>query len=284
MITVAAYAKINLTLEVLRKRADDYHEIVTVFQEIDLEDTLTFEEHPELVLECDHHELQSDENLAFKAARLLQEENDCRKGAFISIEKGIPLSSGLGGGASDAAATLRALNELWKLGLSTERLVRLASRLGSDVAFFLYGGTALGEGRGERVTPLPPFPTSWIVLFCPPVNIPSGKTKRLYDSLDASHFGEGRSTEEIVEALDRGGEISSSSLVNTFEKVAFTAYEGLEGHWQRFRELGADSVHLAGSGPTMFTLAQDKSHGEAFHRNLLKEGFEAYLAQSLATR
>ena len=284
MITVPACAKINLTLEVLGKRADGYHEIATVFQEIDLKDTLTFEEHPKLILECDDPDLQSDQNLAFKAARLLQEEAASRKGAFISIKKGIPVASGLGGGASDAAATLRALNHLWGLGLPPEQLLKLASSLGSDIAFFLYGGTALGEGRGERVTPLPSYPVSWIVLFRPPVDIPSGKTKHLYDSLNASHFGEGRSTKEMVEMLNRGSEISLSCLVNTFEKVAFTVYDGLEAYWQRFRELGADNIHLAGSGPTLFALAHDKRQGEEIYRNLVKEGFEAYLIQSLATR
>ena len=237
-----------------------------------------------MTLECDDPELQSDENLALKAARLLQKETDCRKGALISIKKRIPIASGLGGGASDAAATLRACNELWKLGLSTERLLPLASGLGSDIAFFLYGGTALGEGRGERVTPLPTFPTSWIVLFRPPVDIPSDKTKRLYDSLNASHFSQGGSTKEMVDMLHSGVEISPSHLVNTFERVAFDAYEGLESYWQRFRELGADNVLLAGSGPTMFTLAHDEKQGQEIYRNLTKEGFEAYLAQSLATR
>jgi len=284
MITVDACAKINLTLEVLRKRADGYHEIATVFQEIGLNDTLTFEDRPELTLECDHPTLESDQNLAFKAANLLQQETDCRKGALISIEKKIPVASGLGGGASDAAATLLALNDLWKLGLSTEQLLPLASGLGSDVAFFLHGGTALGEGRGERITTLPPFPTSWIVLFYPPVDIPSVKTKRLYDSLDASYFGEGHATKEVVDMLHRGIEISPSHLVNTFEEVAFTAYQGLEDHWQRFRELGADNVHLAGSGPTLFTLVRDVKQGEGIYHNLMKEGFEAYLVQSMAAR
>lgn len=284
MITISAYAKINLTLEVLGKRTDGYHEVVTVLQEIDLKDTLTFAEHPKLTLECDHPALQSGQNLALKAARLLQEEAASRKGALISIEKGIPVASGLGGGASDAAATLRALNDLWGLGLPTEQLLSLASGLGSDISFFLHGGTALGEGRGERVTPLPPFPTSWMVLFRAPVDIPSGKTKRLYDSLNASHFDEGRSTKEMADMLNRGGEISPSCLVNTFEKVAFTTYDGLENYWQRFRELGADNIHLAGSGPTIFTLSQDKNHGEGIYRNLVKEGFEAYFVQSLATR
>jgi 4-diphosphocytidyl-2-C-methyl-D-erythritol kinase len=282
MLTVHASAKINLTLEVLGKRADGYHEIATVFQEIDLTDTLYFEEHQKLVLECDLPALQSDDNMVLKAARLLQNETGSQRGALISIRKGIPVASGLGGGSSDAAATLLALNELWGLGLSLEQLLPMAAGLGSDTAFFLYGGTALGEGRGERITPLPPYPTSKMVLFRPPVVMPPEKTKRLYNSLDIDHFGEGHSAKELVDMLNRGGKTSPSFFVNTFEKVAFTTYDGLEDYWQRFHELGADNIHLAGSGPTLFTMVRDNVQEEAIHRNLTKEGFEAYLVQTVA--
>lgn len=277
-----APAKINLTLEVLGKRADGYHDIATIFQQVDLKDMLYFEEHQRLILECDYPALQSDDNIVLKAARLLQKETGSRRGALISVRKGVPVASGLGGGSSDAAATLRALNQLWGLDLSTEQLLPLAAGLGSDTAFFLHGGTALGGGRGEHITPLPPHPTSWVVLFRPPVDVPPNKTTRLYSSLDNSHFTQGRSTEEMADMLNRGEGISPSCFVNTFEKVAFTTYDGLEGYWQRFGELGADNIHLAGSGPTLFTIVRDNSQGEAIHQNLVKEGSEAYLVQTVA--
>ena len=135
MITLFAHAKINLTLEVLGRRDDGYHEVITVLQAIDLKDTLTFERRPGIDIECDHPDLKSARNLAVKAARLLRETTGCTKGALISIEKGIPVAAGLGGGASDAAAALRALNELWQLGLSHVQLLQLAAEIGSDVAF-----------------------------------------------------------------------------------------------------------------------------------------------------
>ena len=284
MLTVSAYAKINLTLEVLGRRADGYHEVATVFQEIDLKDTLSFEEHRGISLDYDHPDLESPQNLALEAARLLQEAAGSWKGVAISIKKGIPIAAGLGGGASDAAATLRALNELWGLGLSLDQLLRLASRLGSDTAFFLYGGTALGEGRGERVSPLPPFPPSWVVLFRPPVNVPPSKTERLYASLDPSYFSEGQFTRRVVALLNQGGEPPPSSFFNTFERVSFTAYAGLEVYWQRFYALGADNVHLAGSGPTLFTMVRDKARGEGIYRSLRRGGLEAYLVQTMARR
>ncbi len=282
MLTLSAYAKINLTLEVLGRRADGYHEVSTVLQEIDLKDTLSFKEHRGISLDCDPPDLA--QNLALDAARLLQEVASSQKGAAISIKRGIPVAAGLGGGASDAAATLRALNELWGLGLSLDQLLRLASRLSSDAAFFFYGGTALGEGRGERVTPLPPFPPSWVVLFRPPVAVPPRKTESLYASLDPSHFSEGQFTRRMVALLHQGGEPPPSSFCNTFEKVAFTAYAGMEGHWQRFYALGADNVHLVGAGPTLFTMVRDKAQGEGICRSLRREGLEAYLVQTMARR
>jgi 4-diphosphocytidyl-2-C-methyl-D-erythritol kinase len=313
MLTVPAYAKINLTLEVLGRHTDGYHEVATVLQQIDLKDTLSFQQQHDLSLDCDHPDLQflsfpqefnetfvpveptedkrttiekhqKSPNLVLEAAKLLQEVTGTRQGAAISIKKGIPIAAGLGGGASDAAATLQALNELWGLGLSLGQLMQLASRLGSDAAFFLYGGTALGEGRGERVSPLPPFPSSWVVLLRPPVDIPSKKTERLYSFLDPSCFSKGKFTREVVALLRQGRELPPSSFYNTFERIAFTAYTGLEEHWQRFNQLGAGNVHLAGSGPTIFTMVRDRAQGEELYRSFRSEGLEAYLVQTMVGR
>ena len=275
MLTVSAYAKINLTLEVMGIYSDGYHEVATVLQEIDLKDTLFFEEHQDI-------RLKSSENLVLKAARLLQDAGKCNKGALISIEKGIPVAAGLGGSSSDAAATLRGLNELWGLDLSLSELIGVASRVSADTAFFLYGGTALGEGRGERITPLPPFVHSWVVLFRPPVSVPPNKTGSLYASLNPSHFTDGQFSKKMVGLLRQEGDVCHTSLFNVFEKVAFTAFPGLEGYWRRFSDLGAGNIHLAGSGPTIFTLVGDKSHGDELCHSLKKEGLEAYLVQTKA--
>ncbi|MFQ5925200.1 MAG: 4-(cytidine 5'-diphospho)-2-C-methyl-D-erythritol kinase [Dehalococcoidia bacterium] len=282
MLTISAYAKITLTLEVLGRRADGYHEVATVLQAIDLRDTLCFEEQQGISLHCDHPSLGSLDNLAVRAAMLLQASAGSGKGASISLKKGIPIAAGLGGGATDAAVTLRALDELWELGLSLDQLLPLASRVSSDAAFFLYGGTALGQGRGERITPLPSLPPSWVVLLKPDIDVPYNKTERLYASLNPSHFSQGQFSERMVELLHQGGEIPSSSLFNTFEGVAFAAFPGLEGYWQRFSDRGADNIHLAGSGPTLFTLVKDKSRGEELYSSLKREGMEAYLVQTVA--
>lgn len=281
MITVYACAKINLTLEVTGRRGDGYHEIATVLQEIDLKDTLTFKAHRGLILDCDIPDLEPSQNLAFKAAELLRKEAGLRKGAAIHIKKRIPPAAGLGGGSSDGVATLKALNELWGLKLPASRLLELASKLGSDTAFFVHGGTALGEGRGEAITPLPPLPKSWVVLFKPPVAVPQDKTKSLYAALRPSHFSNGQHTRKAIEMLDRQGDVSSLPWFNVFEQVADEVYAGL-GRWRRrFLDLGAGNVHLAGSGPTLFTISRDKAKLDRVYRSLVAEGLETYLVQTV---
>ncbi len=294
MLTVSAYAKINLTLEVLGRRADGYHEVATVLQQIDLKDTLSFislAEHRGITLDCKHTDLalstpspkyKKPPNLVMEAANLLQEVAGSRHGAAISITKRIPIAAGLGGGASDAAATLKALNELWGLGLSLDEMLPLASRLGSDTAFFLHGGTALGEGRGERISPLPTLPPSQVLLLRPPLSVPSRKTESLYASLDPSCFSEGQFTRSMVASLHHVDKPPPSSFFNAFERIAFATYTGLEEYCQRFFALGADNVHLAGSGPTLFTMVQSKAQGQKLYRSLRREGLEAYLVQTMA--
>ena len=275
MLTVSAYAKINLTLEVLGTCSNGYHEVATVLQEIDLKDSLSFKEYQDIML-------KSPEGLVLKAARLLQEAGKCSKGASISIRKGIPVAAGLGGSSSDAAAALRGLNKLWGLDFSLSELTGVASRVSSDTAFFLYGDTALGEGRGERITPLPPLPPSWVVLFRPPVTIPPNKTETLYALLNPSHFTEGQFAKRVVDLLRRKGDVCHTSLFNVFEEVAFIAFPELEAYWQRFSQMGAGHIHLAGSGPTLFTLVGDKAQGDELYQCLRKEGLEAYLVQTKA--
>src|SRR4030042_3844503 len=194
MISLQAYAKINLTLEVLSKRPDGYHEIASVLQAISLADTLTFEPAETLDLNCNVPELQTGDNLVLKAARLLKEISGYKKGARINLTKRIPLAAGLGSGSTDAAATLLGLNKLWGLNLAHNKLLELAAKLGSDVPFFLYGGTALAQGRGEKLTALPAATELWMILLKPAIEPVSNKTAQLYSRLNPSHFPSGPHT------------------------------------------------------------------------------------------
>jgi 4-diphosphocytidyl-2-C-methyl-D-erythritol kinase len=281
MLTVLAPAKLNLTLEVLAKRQDGFHEIRSAIQAINLCDSFSFQSGDNIEFKCDLPDWIAEESLVSRAATLLQEATGCAEGATIEVSKRIPLLSGLGGDSSDAAAVLRGLNQLWGLGLSPEELLDMAWKLGSDVAFFLYGGTALVEGRGEIVTPLPPLLRRWVVLAMPSVPRLQGKTKQLYDSLKANHYTDGQITRRLVEELKAGREFRPSLLFNTFENVAFTRFSELGVSRSHLVKMGARDVHLVGSGPALFTMVENKAQAEELYSLLQKQRLEPYLAETL---
>lgn len=282
MFNILAPAKINLTLEVLAKRPDGYHEIRSLIQSINLCDSLRFSLSDSIEFGCNNPDFVPEESLISRATVLLQQATGCSKGATIELNKRIPLISGLGGDSSDAAAILSGLNKLWELGLSLEELVSLAPQLGSDVPFFLYGGTALVEGRGEKITKLPPLPHHWVVLMIPDVPRLPEKTKRLYASLKINHYTDGQVTKNFIRALREGKETKPSLLFNTFENVAFDQFPGLKVYKEHFTKLGATNVHLAGSGPALFTLLEDRDKAKRLYENLQKQGVECYLVETLA--
>jgi 4-diphosphocytidyl-2-C-methyl-D-erythritol kinase len=281
MLTVYAPAKINLVLEVLGKH-NDYHRISSIIQSIDLCDVLNFQPDDEIGFECDEASLKCD-NLVIQAAALLKESTKCSRGARIELRKHIPWGVGLGGGSSDAAATLLALNELWGLGLPLSELVNLASKLGSDVPFFIHKGTALVEGKGEKVTPLPSLPSTCFVLLVPPLPKISGKTKQMYNNLRAAYFTEGQFVQAALSSLRQGKAIDPGLMFNVFEKVAFDFFPGLDKYRKALEEAGAPGVYLTGSGPCLFTFfsGQEKA-GELFSR-LRKQGLECYLTSPFPT-
>ena len=284
MLTVLAPAKLNLTLEVLTKRQDGFHEIRSIIQTINLCDSLHFQLSPNIEFKCDVPNWIPEESLVSRAASLLLETTGCAKGVTIEISKRIPLVSGLGGDSSDAAAILRGLNRLWGLGLSLEGLLQLAAKLGSDVALFLYSGTALAGGRGESITPLPPFPHRWVVLVVPPVPRMKGKTERLYSSLKASHYTTGEITDRLSAWLTEKRGETPYNLFNVFDSVALDCFAELEEYQGQFLKAGAQEVHVAGSGPTLFSLIKDKAQAEKIHWHLQQQGLESYLTDTLATR
>jgi 4-diphosphocytidyl-2-C-methyl-D-erythritol kinase len=281
MLTLLAPAKLNLTLEVLSKRPDGFHEVRSVIQTINLCDNLHFRPDQNIKIRCNVPDWIPEISLVSKATNLLREATGCTKGAMIEVSKRIPLVSGLGGDSSDAAATLHGLNKLWELGLPQEKLAELATQLGSDVAFFLYGSTALIEGKGEIVTPLPPFPHKWVVLMVPPVPRLPGKTARLYASLKATHYTDGQITERLVETLREGREFTPSLLFNTFENVFFARQSKTSVYREHALKVGATDVHLAGSGPALYTLLEDKTEAEDLYNRPRHQKMEPYLTETL---
>jgi 4-diphosphocytidyl-2-C-methyl-D-erythritol kinase len=278
VLTVYAPAKINLVLEVLGKN-NDYHRISSIVQSIDLCDVLNFQLDEEICFECDEPSLKRD-NLVTRAAALLKESTKYSRGARIELRKHIPWGVGLGGGSSDAAATLLALNELWGFGLPLSELVYLASKLGSDVPFFIHKGTALVEGKGEKVTPLPSLPSTSFVLLVPTVARTSGKTKQMYSNLRVADFTERQFVQQALVSLRQGKAIEYDLMFNVFERIAFDFFPKLEEYRKVLKEEGAPRICLAGSGPCLFTFfSEAKEAGELFSR-LKKQRLECYLAFS----
>lgn len=281
MLKVLAPAKINLTIEVLAKRADGFHEIRSVIQTIKLYDRFCFMPAEKMSIKCGDGSWLAGESLVSRAAELLKKSSGYKEGATIELSKRIPLLSGLGGDSSDAAAVLLGLNSLWGLALAPGELARLASRLGSDVPFFLFGGTALLQGRGEAVSPLPHLKHMWIILLIPPIPRSNGKTGRLYARLNRNHYSDGQVTEKLVSLLTMGDDVAPDNLFNVFENVAYDSFEGLDGYRWKFLEAGAANVRLAGSGPVLFSMIKEKTQAEKIYRNLKKKRLKACLAETL---
>ncbi len=280
MFSVETPAKINLTLEVIGKRGDGYHEIRSVIQPVSLCDILRFELSDDIIIESDMPEWKAEESLVSRVVSLIRNATGCDKGAHIKIEKHIPLVAGLGGDSSDAAIVIRGLNRLWELGFNLDSMFELARQLGSDVYYFLIGGTALVGGRGEIVTPIPQLAGTQVVLAVPPVPLLEEKTRQLYDSLTPAHYTDGWITGRVVEALKTGGEFDPSMLFNTFENVAFDRFSGLNTAREHFIKLGAPFVHLAGSGPALYTMLDDKDRAEELCALLEKQNMQAFLAET----
>lgn len=266
---IRAYAKINLGLRVLRRRADGYHEIQSILQSIALADELSFEECEGRVELHDEPRLPIPpaENLVQRAAELVRMEAGLGRGVRIRLSKKIPVSAGLGGGSTDGAATLAALNELFALSLSTEELRRLALELGSDVPFFLEGGTCLVSGRGERVKRLPPLPLYHLVLLIPPFRL---STAEVYDALD-------RMGDESREA----DEESPHFLRNDLERAAVALRPELKDYRALLEEAASDFWGMSGSGPAWFAGFSERERAAALAEEAARLPGQALLTRTI---
>ena len=278
-LEVSAFAKINLTFEVLGRRPDGYHEVVTILQTIDLADRLEVRPSLELRVECDAPDLNGDANLVWQAAAKLAQRAQIRPEAHILVRKRIPIGMGLGGGSSDAAAALMALNEIWQLALTRAELSEIAAELGSDVPFFLHGGIALAHGRGEQIVPLPDLPRLTGVLVCPPATIPE-KTARMYSRLTQAYYSDGGATRRMVEGL-AGGEFVTDMMHNAFEGIAFEVFPGLAEVRQQLSLTAGARPHLSGAGPALFCLPFPENELRPLARALQPQGVKAYLVHTV---
>ena len=256
MITVKAPAKINLVLDTLYKRDDHFHEVEMIMTTVDLADYITVKElaTDKIVIKSDQYQVPLNENnLAYKAAKLFKDHFNIRKGVEIFIKKKIPVAAGLAGGSSDAAATLKALKELWKVNCTLDELANLAEKLGSDIPFCVYGGTALATGRGEIIKPIPSPPKCWVILVKPRIGV---STKEVYQALDAKNAShpDVKAMLNSIYAQDFDG--VCESIGNTLEDVTLKKYPVVAEIKNKLIQFGADAVLMSGSGPTVFALVR----------------------------
>lgn len=281
MLKVNAPAKLNLVLEVLGRRSDGYHDIRSIMQTIGLFDEMSFKPSAKLEFKCSVPELQTSDNLVLKAADVLRSTTGYRGGAMIRLKKHIPWGAGLGGGSSDAATTVIRLNRLWDLNLSYSELLKIGTKVGSDIPFFIKGGTCLVEGRGEKIHALPDIEKAWFVLLKPDVPLLSGKTSKLYSMLQIGHYTTGVHTEKARNYMEKEGRIRQDMLHNVFDKVADEAFPGLGYYRRLMAEAGAGRVCLAGSGPILFAQFADESKARTVAGKLTVRDVSIYVASSL---
>lgn len=278
-ISVKAPAKINLALDILHKRDDGFHEVEMVMTTVDLADRieLTILEEDVITVDVSEGFLPVDNrNLAYKAAQLLKERFQVKKGVSIYIKKNIPVSAGLAGGSTDAAATLRGLNKLWNLGLTLDELAIMGAEIGSDVSFCVYGGTALATGRGEVIKHISAPPNCWVILAKPPIGV---STADVYRNVKVDQLNH-PNIDAMLSAISKKDFTGiCSNLGNVLEDVTFKLFPEVKKIKNQMERFGTEGVLMSGSGPTVFGLVR---HETKMHR--VCNGLRGFCAQVYAVR
>jgi 4-diphosphocytidyl-2-C-methyl-D-erythritol kinase len=269
--TLPAFAKINWMLEILGKRNDGFHELNTVFQSISLCDYLTFELSNELILTCDVKSVPTDaSNLIIKAANALVEKSNVKRGAKIHLQKNIPSPGGLGGGSSDCAVALLGLSKLWNLEISFDELVEIGAKLGSDVPFFFYGGTALGTGRGTEIKPLQDVENTLLLLITPNETV---ATAEAFARLNLPRLTNSSEKSKFIVCYEQGNslDLRQNKLENDFEKSVFEIKPEIKRVKNKLLELGAVHVLLSGSGASVFGIFDNENSRQTALQSLVNE-------------
>ncbi|WP_318617473.1 4-(cytidine 5'-diphospho)-2-C-methyl-D-erythritol kinase [Sporosarcina sp. YIM B06819] len=284
MLYEKAPAKINLTLDVLHKRPDGFHEVEMIMTTVDLADRIWIRpmDNGRITIKTSERFVPNDrKNLAYQAAELLQRQYGIKEGVEITLEKSIPVAAGLAGGSSDAAATLRGLNRLWNLGIEADELATLGSRIGSDVSFCVHGGTALATGRGEMIQHLPAPPNCWVILAKPAISVSTGD---IYGNLNLKSVDHPQ-TSSMIEALVAGDyDKMCKSVGNVLEAVTMDLHPQVVMLKEQMKRFGADAVLMSGSGPTVFGLVKHESRVPRIYNGL--KGFcpEVYAVRMIGER
>ena len=268
-----AMAKINLGLDVLRKREDGYHEVRMIMQTIQMYDLLDIrkKEEPGISLSTNLPYVPSDErNLVYKAAKLLMDEFNIKEGLSMKLTKFIPVAAGMAGGSSDAAAAFVGVNRLFRLGLSEEELMKRAVQVGADVPYCLMRGTMLATGIGEKLDRLPPMPQCAIVVAKPPVNV---STRMVYEKLDMSSDIRHPDIDAVITGLENGNLVQiAESMGNVLEDVTIPMHPVIDTIKRDMKRFGAINAMMSGSGPTVFGIFDDKQQAQICLNHMREQG------------
>lgn len=276
-----ARAKINLALDVCRRLENGYHEVKMVMQTVDLCDELEFQKRtdPDILLSINSRDYLGDirDNLVFQAAKLMQQQYGIQQGVEIKLRKNIPVAAGMAGGSTDAAVTMIAMNELYELGLTREELMQQALMLGADIPFCILGGTALAEGIGEKLTPLPAPPQASLLIVKPPIMVP---TKWVYEHLHVDALERHPDIDGMVEALGQGDlKRITQHMENVMETVTERTYPIIADIKKMMRGNGAMNALMSGSGPSIFGVFLEEAAARAaavyIDQTLRTKGIEA---------
>ncbi len=267
-----AYAKINLGLDVIRRREDGYHEVKMIMQNIGIHDELTFRKQAEgITLKIDRVDLPTDgNNLIYKTAKLIKEEYGITEGVRIDLKKRIPIAAGLAGGSTDAAAVFWGMNELFGLGMSREKMCELGVRIGADVPYCIMGGTAIAEGIGEKLTPLPDAPKAVVLIAKPDINV---STKDVYQNLNVPELKVHPDIDGMTKAIirhDLDGVIER--MDNVLENVTVRMHPIIDEIKGFMRANGAARAMMSGSGPTVFGIYTDQAKAADAYMKLKETG------------
>jgi 4-diphosphocytidyl-2-C-methyl-D-erythritol kinase len=284
-LRLTAPAKINLTLEVLGKRDDGFHNLDTVMTTISLADEVRLRPADALSVQFSGRrarDISENGELCAAAVHAMAQASGRAPDVAIEVAKRIPVAAGLAGGSSDAAAVLRGLNQLWDLDWSIEELTDVAARLGSDVPFFLHGGTARCTGRGEVVHPVKDIAPLRLLLLVPPVPPMPNKTARRFGALAHGDFSDGTRSRKLAARLDRGAPPPVRDLVNVFEAVVERSDPELLAHYVRYRAGRGPALHLCGAGPTLYLFVTKNAKIAALRRDYKATGADVIEASTLS--
>lgn len=259
-ITEKAPAKLNFTLEVTNKRADDYHDIFSIMQTVDLYDYITVKPSKNFEISSNCNQLNTQENIITKAFLEIKSLTGISENISVYLDKNIPISSGLGGGSSDAAALLRAINKLWELELSLSELISIGINIGSDVPFLITGGCAIVSGKGEVIQDLPTPNIGNIIIFSP-VDLQINnvdKTKNMFKNISDKHYSDGTKTKTLAEHIKQK-KFNYNLLFNVFDRINAFNSDSDKKLRSYINELGFKNIYLSGSGPSLYVFTENKS-------------------------